>query len=192
MPTSDLAREDSGPLGSRKFAVPLAMWSFAEALLWFIVPDVLLFAMGVVKPEGHRRRALLSLVFSGLGIVVMGILCQTISMEEILFCLPLTYPKMGERVIELGSQWGSTCALYQAWSLIPVKVWTWAVVEHLHWWFPAYLFWVGLGRGVRMLLFSWAGSLVGRAVPGLRTKSWAILYGLFSFGLLYLLGVPFR
>ncbi len=195
--TSDWAtvtiRTEKPPSNSpRAWERAAAAWSFAEACLWFIVPDVFLFASGVAQPKRARRRVLIALLFSLLGTVAMWELCRRYRLEALLFSLPLTYPAMAVRVQELDSLWGQVGAVLQAWSLIPVKVWTWTAVERLDWRLDLFLFWVGLSRAARMLLFTWLGCRLGRRFPNLRSRAWALAYGLVVLPVLYLSAAPFR
>lgn len=151
-------------------------WAFAEAILWVVVPDVLLLALGVARPEGAVRRALVSLVFSLLGITVMWVLCLHLPMQSMVYELPWTYPKMGEQVAKVVQSDGVWVALGQPSSTIPVKVWVLVATHDKRWPLPAFLLFVGLARGTRMLAFSWLGAALGRRWRGLASKRGLMIY----------------
>ncbi len=195
MPTDDALNKTHATSRAARLSgldLLVGLWGFAEALVWFVVPDVALLAAGVAHPERPVRRALLCLAGSLLGISAMWWLCRTLSMESLVYSLPWTYPAMGQQVAEMTEQGRLWVALGQPASTIPVKVWVAVLAPNPDWTFWPFLLCVGLARGIRMLAFSYTGSLLGRRFPQLASPWGLALYVLAAGAVLHMLALRFR
>ncbi len=152
----------------------LGAWSFAEALVWFILPDFLLLPYAAAAPRKSKRWFITALCSSLAGTLLLLILAVfwPEPVRQMIFSLPFTAAAMlseleGIRAPEI---------LTQSVSGIPAKVWTLAALDY-HWNLAAFLLLLTLSRGLRMA----AVLLIGQWLSGRRWVEdywllWLILY----------------
>lgn len=161
----------------------LAIWSFLEAICWFILPDYLLLIHVALCPTHAKRFAILSLVSSMAGSIVMLFLAARFPEQvgHFLFTLPFTSADMLSKTQHLEHSFGVSATLLQPVSGIPAKVWTYAAVYHFHW--NLLVFWglLAVSRGVRMALISFIGWVFGRYYNRELSAFWPIWLTLYTF-----------
>ncbi len=160
----------------------LAAWSFMEAICWFILPDYLLLIMVVLCPTKAKRFAIISLVFSMLGCIVMlGLVgCFPEQIGHFIFTLPFTSAGMLTKVHHLEHMYGITATFLQPASAIPAKVWTYAAIYQFHW--NLFIFWsfLAIARGSRMAVIAALGWWIGRYLSRKLSGYWLIWLTLYS------------
>lgn len=152
----------------------LGIWSFAEALIWFILPDVLLLPYAIATPQKLRQWLITALGPSLLGTLILLIIAML--WPEPIGQTVLQLPFTSESML-IGLQSVQTPdILKQSVSGIPTKVWTLAALEY-HWNWATFLLLLGISRGLRMTIVL----LVGRWLSGQRWVEdywffWVLLY----------------
>ncbi len=138
----------------------LCLWAFAEASIWFILPDFLLPLYCIAAPEKRKRFVKLTVVFSFFGSLLMLWLCKNYpqQIKEIIFSLPFTSFKMLQKI----SSWDLPASSFQAFSGVPFKVWTYLAVCVKSWNIPFYLLLVFAGRAFRMFWIAEISAFIGQ------------------------------
>lgn len=160
----------------------MAAWSFFEALVWFILPDYLILLLAMLASRRLWTWVWVSVLFSLLGTLVMMSLVAAWpeSMAQVIFHLPFTHERMPQRIEAMSQGWGVLSAVMQPFSLVPVKVWTYSALEHLHWDPMVYLLMLGLGRGVRMILVGSVGVIAARVFEAPLKHGWLVWVSLYT------------
>ncbi len=163
------------------------MWGFAEATLFFVVPDV---PISFLATRGIKR-ALLGSVYASVGAVVGGLL---------MYLFALTYPEsalgvvekvpaiswgMIDRVVEEVSRVGAWAMFKGAFSGVPYKVYA-VIFGSTRFSLPVFLFLSLPARFLRFAMVSVGVGLLSRVVPRrfhvpLLTAWWVVFYALFWY-----------
>jgi len=103
----------------------MAVWAFAEALVWPIIPDFLLALMIVSRPARWRRLLIVTVLGSTLGGTVLFTLASLFPERALatLPLLPLVFSSDIDHVQLLLSELGSVAYLQQPMSGVPFKIW---------------------------------------------------------------------
>lgn len=164
----------------RSSLVLCALWGFAEATLFFVVPDVAVGAVGLFRP----RRALLAAAAAVAGAVVGGIsLCilgLTLGQEirQVMDAVPAITPAMIDAAREGLLDRGGFAMFIGVSEGIPYKVYAseWAV---LGWGLPALVAWTIPARAFRIFLVALVAAAVGALFRGSisrRPTGWGAAY----------------
>jgi hypothetical protein len=155
------------PLKNPKYqTLLLGLWSIAEAIGWFILPDVLLFPLSILDPTRTQKRLIIAWAASLIGSIAMMLLChyQPDFCRQLIFSLPWTYPEMLPKLQVLEKQYGILLGFIQAYSGVPLKVWIYADNQQLilkdQGWFYLLLA-TGYSRFTRMFLTAFIGQQIG-------------------------------
>jgi membrane protein YqaA with SNARE-associated domain len=162
-------------------------WAFAEAMVWPVIPDVLLVPMAIA----NRRRFYVPLGAAIAGSALGGTalyLAATLLPDPAGTLLQLL-PLVSERQITAAqtslAAWGAAALLAQPWSGVPLKVWALVAVMHGIAPWPAIPLFIG-ARAVRMALVALAARLLGHVFAGFIRDIWlylaALYLGLFGVG----------
>lgn len=139
-----------------------AAWGFAEATLFFIVPDVLLGAVGLVAPR--RAPAAVSAAVAGAlagSLVLFGwVRGSEPSARETIDAVPAIPARMFDDAAIALEERGGAVMLASAFTGIPYKVWAVEMVAG-GWSFASFLAWTLPARGIRFLLIGAGTALVG-------------------------------
>ena len=140
----------------------VALWAFAEALSWPLVPE---FALGLLALAGVRWRRMVTLCLAALGGTLVGcLLSATLAGAGHAPPAPLTTHRM--TVVAAGqlSHEGVFALQHQPWSGIPVKVYAVAAGRHHE---PLGLLGIAvvLSRGSRLLVVAAVIGTIARLVP---------------------------
>jgi hypothetical protein len=140
----------------------MVVWAIAEALVWPIIPDVLLGLLVIARPHRVARTLTAAIVGSAVGAVLLYGLASSWPMlaERVLPHLPLAFEADIVSVRESIGQDGAFAFLRQPISGIPFKVW--AIVGATSGLPPVpALPIVILARAIRMSLVSFVAAVLG-------------------------------
>jgi membrane protein YqaA with SNARE-associated domain len=167
----------------------LALWSFMEAIVWFIFPDFLLFPLVLLAPEKATRRIVIAMTTSILGAIVMVLLLVTVPLEvtNLIFKLPFTHQAMLLKIDALAQSYSHWSVLFQPFSGIPAKVWLWDAVYIHQWEMTAFLVWLGMARSLRMILIGSIAYWIGTRNFNIIKKSWPGWFSLYAVAALLLI-----
>lgn len=186
--TSTRSRGPAGGAGARERAIAAA-WGFAEATLFFVVPDVWLTRLAL----GGAARALIAAAWAGAGAVAAGALMwwwgaeSAASAERALDALPAIAPAMIERVRAELAGHGPVAVAAGGFAGTPYKVYA-VEAGALGVSLPAFL---AASAGARLARFGAAVLLAaglarwplsGWSAPRRRLAhavAWAVFYGLY-------------
>jgi membrane protein YqaA with SNARE-associated domain len=163
----DLARSNYG-------TQVLAIWSFSEAICWFILPDFLLLPLAVLAPDKTRRLIVTAWISSVLGTLVLWLMMSQLPAHQasLIFALPFTHEGMLPKIQTLADLYGDGSAMFQPFSGIPAKVWVYSAVYLNHWNSLGFMGMLALARGLRMAAVGCLGRTIARRAPGLVQRSW--------------------
>jgi membrane protein YqaA with SNARE-associated domain len=152
----------------------LAIWSFSEAICWFILPDFLLFPLTILAPDRARHLIATAWISSVLGTLVLWLIISQLPAHHanLIFALPFTHEGMLLKIQTLTDLYGYASILFQPFSGIPAKVWTYSAVYLNHWHAWGFLGMMALARGLRMAAVGWLGWTLSRKAPGLVQRFW--------------------
>jgi 1-acyl-sn-glycerol-3-phosphate acyltransferase len=158
----------------------MTFWAVAEAIVWPIIPDVLLGLLVLTRPR-HVGQALTAAIIGGaVGASLLYVLAWTwpTQAERILPHLPLAFEADVISVRERIAQDGAFAFLWQPISGIPLKVW--AIVGATSGLPPVLaLPIVILARAARMSLVALVGALLGARFANRIRDYWLVLLGIY-------------
>lgn len=174
--------------------ITLLLWSFAEAICWFILPDFLLLILAILAPQKTLKWVLLSIIGSLTGTIVLITLLHwlPINFATIIFRLPFTHIGMLTKVEHFIQSYGHISILLQPFSGIPSKVWTYDIYQSPHWHPWLFLLLLTLARGTRMMLIGGIGYLVSKRIPTIIQRYWLFLLVLYTVLFLIFLSITSR
>jgi membrane protein YqaA with SNARE-associated domain len=171
----------------------MATWSFAESMIWPIIPDFLLVLLVIVQPRRARYALAACIAGSAAG-------------ASLLYCLAWTFPEAATRVLpyvplafeadvvsvrERVSQNGAFAFLWQPISGIPFKVW--GIVGATNGVPPILALPIAiLARAARMVVIAVIATLVGARFKRRIRDSWLVGLSLYVliFALAWILTFP--
>jgi len=158
----------------------MAIWSFAEAIVWPIIPDFLLFPMVVGRSSGAGRPLAACIAGSAIGATILYGAASARPTEalRILPHLPLVFAEDIASVERRIERDGPIAYLWQPISGIPFKVWgVMGAVNSL----PPEIALpiVIVARSARMVVLALVGILVGRGFSPFIRDRFVILVGLY-------------
>jgi membrane protein YqaA with SNARE-associated domain len=158
----------------------MAIWALAEALVWPIIPDVLLGLLVVIQPRRIARTLTAAIVGSAVGAALVWGLASTwpTEAERVLPHLPLAFEADVVSVRERIAQDGTFAFVRQPISGIPFKVW--AIVGATSGLPPMpALAIVVLARAVRMSLVALVAAALGARFTSLIRDYWLVLLAIY-------------
>ena len=143
--------------------VLLALWSFFEASIWFVLPDFFLLILCILAPEKYKRFFVIGFLFSIIGVTFYFFFVATYQnlANELLINTPFVNQEMLDTIDKLYETKGLTAVFRQTTTIIPVKVWTFQAVLHNFSFIP-YLLIIALIRSIRMFLVCLIFSFIGK------------------------------
>jgi 1-acyl-sn-glycerol-3-phosphate acyltransferase len=158
----------------------MAIWSFAEAIVWPIIPDFLLFPMVVGRSSGAGRPLAACIAGSAIGATILYGAASARPTEalRILPHLPLVFAEDIASVERRIERDGPIAYLWQPISGIPFKVWgVMGAVNSL----PPEIALpiVIVARSARMVVLALVGILIGRGFAPFIRDRFIILVGLY-------------
>ncbi len=163
---SRLRRVMASVAGSRAGAIAVAVWAFAEASVWPLVPEFLLAILLVAAPRRAPKLALIAATSSLVG----GAATYLLASHGVMLPAPLTTPRMHSvAAVQLSTE-GAGALAHQAWSGIPFKVYG-AAAGTAHVGLLPFLASAATARGLRIFV---VGLLLG--LFGLVTRRWRRWY----------------
>lgn len=136
-------------LGSRQANWLVFFWAFGEALVWFVIPEFLLLL--VIFLRIHRKRELL--FFDIYGTITGTVVAYTINLPvHLIDKLPYIQPKMVEQTQIWFQQHGLLGLIYQPFSGVPYKVFTF-LAPHFHFFILAFIVVAVIVRVARYYIF---------------------------------------
>lgn len=123
----------------------LSLWAFGEASFWFVAPDFLLIPLSLQKPRNWFKLSLIAWVSSiGGGLFYFWWASKNPELAQtVLSQTPFVSSRMQESISNLYQKYGFWGALFQSWSFMSFKIWTWeAIRADLNFWgyFPVVVF----------------------------------------------------
>jgi hypothetical protein len=160
----------------------LILWSFLEAICWFVFPDFLIVILSVLAPQKTKRWIALSTASSFFGTVTLFCSFRFLPLEafQVMFHLPFTHTDMLSRIEKLGSIHGYTSILFQPFSGIPAKVWSYSAYHTFHWNIFAFLLLLTSARSIRMLIAAWLARTTINMFSGFIPKYWLPLLAAYT------------
>lgn len=154
------------PVISKLLLALVATWAFAEASFWFIAVDFLLIPFALTYPSQWFRITLVAWVASHCGGALYFLFCREYLdlANTILNATPFVTERMHAYIIDLYDNHGPWGAMYQAWSFMSFKIWTYEAVRKnfsFSEFFPIVMF----SRIFRLFVVSW---LAAMSAPWLR------------------------
>lgn len=173
------------------FAALIFFWAFAEASVWFIAADIVLIPLCIAFPGQWKKWTILLVIGSCLGGTLHYALISRWpdKMGDILNATPFVNERMKTFVRGRYTAHGEWGALWQAWSFISLKIWTYEAFQaHLnpYKYFPIVVF----SRLFRFFPEAIAAAYFGNKWGGLlKTRKWLylVLYVLSFIGGLILI-----
>jgi len=166
--------------GKPSAQVLMATWSFAEAVVWPIIPDFLLLPMVIGRPRGAARLLAACIVGSGIGATILYGAASARPAEalRILPHLPLVFQEDIASVEQRLQRDGPLAYLWQPISGIPFKVW--GIVGAANG-VPTEIALptVILARSARMAILALVGILISRGFAPFIRDRFIILVGLY-------------
>lgn len=141
----------------------ISTWAFFESSVWFILPDFIILILVVVNPTKYKKYFGITFISSILGILayyLFVIINPTIAWN-ILVQTPFTTPLMVDQVATKYTTQGISSILFQSYSGIPSKIWTYTLTEIISMKFMLYFVLVSISRGVRIFITSFVASKIG-------------------------------
>ena len=166
----------------------LAIWSFFEAGIWFIIPDYLLLFFVIINPQLAKKYFFVVFIFSALGIIAHLIFLilhpdlGLILLQNTPFLSKDSFEIVQKSIIDLGY----LGLLLQPFSSIPVKVWNYEAVKmgiNL----VFYLVLIALSRALRMGLVSILGYFFGKRFSRSLKKNFITFLIIYSILLILIL-----
>jgi membrane protein YqaA with SNARE-associated domain len=170
-----------------------AAWGFAEATLWFVVPDVVVGAVALLAPPRWWRAATAAVVASLLGGLVLFAVASAAGegTREVVAAVPGI---SGEMVADVGEQLdahGGSALVRAPLSGVPYKVYvvemadrSWNVLSFSGWSLPS--------RMLRIVPVAAAAALVGSRLQGFIRRHLGLVVGAYTVGWLVLYAFYFR
>lgn len=157
---------------SREADALVFSWAAAEAIVWFIIPEFLLFL--VIFMRVHRKFDLLK--YDLLGTTVGSVIAILWHLPQSVFLsLPYIRPKMLVQVQDWYHSHGIWGLLYQPFSGVPYKVFTHEAANY-HFFIPAFLLIAIASRMVRYLIIYEVTSAGYPLLHRVVRKHYAILF----------------
>ena len=168
-----------------------ALWGFAEATLFFVVPDVAVGALGLFRPRRAlpaAGAAVAGAVLGGIAIYALGLGIEA-NVRDVMDAVPAITPAMIDSAREGLLDRGGFAMFIGVSEGIPYKIYAseWAV---LGWGLPALVAWTMPARAFRIVLVGLIAAAVGsifRRSVSRRPGAWASIYaiGWIAFYIVY-------
>lgn len=166
----------------------LSVWAFGEASFWFIAPDFLLLPLSWEQPKKWLKFS----IFTWLSSVAGGVFYlwwashHFEAAQSILEMTPFVSAQMHSKISSIYQQHGVWGALFQSWSFMSFKIWTFEAIRHqlsLAHYFPIVIF----SRVFRIFVVSWLSSRCSRWILPIWKKnlmaSWSVYSMVFLLAL---------
>ena len=171
-----MATRIAGVLGQAGIAISV-VWGFAEATLWFIVPDVAVGAVALLLPSRWWRVATATIAASLLGGLVLftAALVDGDASRTAILALPGIDHEMASDVRDELAADGGSALVRAPLSGVPYKVYTVEMADQ-SWGVASYLAWSLPSRTLRILPVAAIAALVGWWLAGfIRRRTGAVL-----------------